>query len=168
MSFLPLERIRVVDMTSSVAGPYCTALLGALGADVVKIEHPARGDESRTWGPPFWNGEGVMFLSANASKRSLALDVKDERGRELLWGRARPPRDGVPGGRAVPRLLGARRRPPRVRLERPALPGALRCARASGLGGRSALRHERAARGASPRARRARRRADRRGTHRDL
>src|SRR5438105_2087823 len=76
--------MRVVDLTSSVAGPYCTATLGALGADVVKVEHPARGDESRSWGPPFWNGEGVMFLSANASKRSLALDVKDPRGREAL------------------------------------------------------------------------------------
>ena len=83
MSFLPLADVRVVDMTASVAGPYCTAILGSLGADVVKIEHPTRGDESRTWGPPFWNGEGVMFLSANASKRSLALDVKDGRGNEL-------------------------------------------------------------------------------------
>src|SRR5205814_8251081 len=76
--------VRVVALPSWVAGPYCTSLLGALGADVVKLEHPARGDESRSWGPPFWNGEGVMFLSANASKRSLALDVKDPRGREAI------------------------------------------------------------------------------------
>src|SRR2546423_15266946 len=82
--FLPLEGVRVVDVTSSLAGPYCTEILGALGADVVKVEHPGRGDESRTWGPPFWNGEGVMFLSANASKRSLALDVKEPRGLALL------------------------------------------------------------------------------------
>src|SRR3954454_13962768 len=84
MSFLPLQGVRAVDMTTSVAGPYCTAILGALGADGVKIEHPGRGDESRSWGPPFWNGEGVMFLSANASKRSVALDVKDPRGRDVL------------------------------------------------------------------------------------
>jgi crotonobetainyl-CoA:carnitine CoA-transferase CaiB-like acyl-CoA transferase len=84
VEFLPLAGIRVVDLTSSVAGPYCTEILGALGADVVKVEHPERGDESRGWGPPFWHGEGVMFLSANASKRSLALDVKEPRGRELL------------------------------------------------------------------------------------
>ncbi|MDX6515063.1 MAG: CoA:oxalate CoA-transferase [Gaiellaceae bacterium] len=84
MSFLPLAGIRVVDLTSSVAGPYCAAILGALGADVVKVEHPVRGDESRSWGPPFWNGEGVMFLSANPSKRSVALDVKEARGREVL------------------------------------------------------------------------------------
>jgi crotonobetainyl-CoA:carnitine CoA-transferase CaiB-like acyl-CoA transferase len=84
VTFLPLNGIRVVDLTSSVAGPYCTEILGALGADVVKVEHPTRGDESRSWGPPFWNGEGVMFLSANASKRSLALDVKEARGHDLL------------------------------------------------------------------------------------
>lgn len=84
MTFLPLSGVRVVDLTSSVAGPYCTALLGALGADVVKVERPGRGDESRTWGPPFWNGEGVMFLAANASKRSVALDVKEPRGQDAL------------------------------------------------------------------------------------
>jgi crotonobetainyl-CoA:carnitine CoA-transferase CaiB-like acyl-CoA transferase len=84
VAFLPLSGVRVVDLTSSVAGPYCTALLGALGADVVKVERPGRGDESRTWGPPFWHGEGVMFLSANASKRSLALDVKEPRGLDAV------------------------------------------------------------------------------------
>src|SRR3954452_7027128 len=82
--FLPLDGVRVVDLTSSVAGPYCTEILGALGADVVKVEHPTRGDESRSWGPPFLNGEGVMFLSANASKRSLALDDKEPQGHDLL------------------------------------------------------------------------------------
>ncbi len=82
MSFLPLAGVKVVDMTNSLAGPYCTLLLGALGADVVKVEHPERGDESRSWGPPFWNGESTMFLGANAGKRSLGLDVKDPRGLE--------------------------------------------------------------------------------------
>jgi len=80
--FLPLEGVRVVDVTSSLAGPYCTEILGALGADVVKVEHPERGDEARAWGPPFWEDTSVMFYAANLSKRSLALDVK--RGRDVL------------------------------------------------------------------------------------
>src|SRR5207245_3072526 len=84
MSFLPLQGIRVVDLTSSLAGPTCTELLGALGADVVKIEHPGRGDEARAWGPRFYAGGSAMFFAANASKRSLALDVKLEAGREVL------------------------------------------------------------------------------------
>ncbi|HEX9416901.1 MAG TPA: CoA transferase [Gaiellaceae bacterium] len=84
MSFLPLRGIRVLDLTSSFAGPYCTEILAALGAEVVKIEHPKRGDETRQWGPPFWDGEGAIFLAANAGKRSLALDFHDERGKEAL------------------------------------------------------------------------------------
>jgi crotonobetainyl-CoA:carnitine CoA-transferase CaiB-like acyl-CoA transferase len=74
--FLPLAGVRVVDVTSSLAGPYCTEILAALGADVVKVEHPQRGDEARGWGPPFWNEEAAMFLAANAGKRSLGLDLK--------------------------------------------------------------------------------------------
>ena len=74
-SFLPLERVRVVDVTSSLAGPYCTEILAALGADVIKIERPDRGDEARAWGPPFWEDGSVMFFAANLSKRSLALDL---------------------------------------------------------------------------------------------
>jgi len=81
-AFLPLEGVRVVDVTSSLAGPYCTEILGALGADVVKVEHPERGDESRAWGPPFRQEASVMFYAANLNKRSLALDVK--RGRDVL------------------------------------------------------------------------------------
>jgi crotonobetainyl-CoA:carnitine CoA-transferase CaiB-like acyl-CoA transferase len=80
--FLPLEGVRVVDVTSSLAGPYCTEILGALGADVVKVEHPVRGDEARAWGPAFWEGSSVMFYAANLNKRSLALDLK--RGCEVL------------------------------------------------------------------------------------
>ena len=67
--FLPLEGVRVVDVTSSLAGPYCTEILAALGAGVVKVEHPERGDEARVWGPPFWEGASVMFYAANLSKR---------------------------------------------------------------------------------------------------
>jgi crotonobetainyl-CoA:carnitine CoA-transferase CaiB-like acyl-CoA transferase len=84
VTFAPLTGIRVVDLTSSLAGPTCTEILGSLGADVVKIEHPGRGDEARAWGPEFFPGGSVMFFAANASKRSLALDVKDARGKEAL------------------------------------------------------------------------------------
>src|ERR1700690_1093354 len=76
MEFRPLTGTKVVDLTSSLAGPYCTEMLAALGADVVKIEHPGRGDEARAWGPEFFPGGSVMFFAANAGKRSLGLDVK--------------------------------------------------------------------------------------------
>jgi len=79
----PLAGTRVVDVTASIAGPTATQLLAALGADVVKVE-PLAGDHSRAWGPPFLDGEGAMFLSANAGKRSLAVDLGDERGRGIV------------------------------------------------------------------------------------
>jgi crotonobetainyl-CoA:carnitine CoA-transferase CaiB-like acyl-CoA transferase len=74
----------VLDVTTSIAGPYCGQILAALGADVVKVERPGTGDDGRAWGPPFWEGEGTMFLSANAGKRSLALSLRDPRGRAAL------------------------------------------------------------------------------------
>ena len=79
----PLAGIRVVDVTSSLAGPTSTQLLAALGAEVVKVE-PLAGDHARAWGPPFWDGEGAMFLASNAGKRSLAVDLGDERGLEIV------------------------------------------------------------------------------------
>ena len=82
--FHPLEGVRVLDLTSSLAGPYCTQILAALGADVVKVEHPGHGDEARAWGPALTAGGSVMFFAANAGKRSLALDVSTEAGREAL------------------------------------------------------------------------------------
>jgi crotonobetainyl-CoA:carnitine CoA-transferase CaiB-like acyl-CoA transferase len=84
VSFQPLRGIRVVDLTSSLAGPTCTEILGGLGAEVIKIEHPRRGDEARDWGPRFFAGGSVMFFAANRSKRSLALDFTDERGKAAL------------------------------------------------------------------------------------
>jgi glutaryl-CoA transferase len=75
MPFLPLAGVRVVDVTTSYAGPYCTQVLADFGADVVKVEPPA-GDEARTWGPPFVDGASALFLAANAGKRSLALDLR--------------------------------------------------------------------------------------------
>ena len=80
----PLEGTRVLDVTTSIAGPYCAQALAALGADVIKVERPDTGDDGRAWGPPFWDGEGTMFLSANAGKRSLALSLREPRGREAL------------------------------------------------------------------------------------
>jgi crotonobetainyl-CoA:carnitine CoA-transferase CaiB-like acyl-CoA transferase len=74
--FLPLSGIRVVDVTTSLAGPYCTEVLAALGADVVKVEPPRGGDEARTWGPPFWDGESTLFLTVNAGKRSVCIDLR--------------------------------------------------------------------------------------------
>jgi crotonobetainyl-CoA:carnitine CoA-transferase CaiB-like acyl-CoA transferase len=79
----PLTGARVVDVSSSLAGPTATQLLAALGADVIKVE-PFAGDHSRAWGPPFLEGKGAMFLASNAGKRSLAVELGDERGREIV------------------------------------------------------------------------------------
>ena len=89
VSFSPLAGMRVLDVTTSIAGPYCAEILGALGADVIKVERPDTGDDARAWGPPFWNGpdgeaQSTMFLSANAGKRSLACSLRDPRGREAV------------------------------------------------------------------------------------
>ena len=75
MPFLPLTGVRVVDVTTSLAGPYCTEVLAALGADVIKVE-PLSGDEARAWGPPFVHGESALFLAMNAGKRSLGIDLR--------------------------------------------------------------------------------------------
>lgn len=80
-----LKDILVVDLTRVLAGPYCTMMLGDLGAEVVKVELPGRGDDTRAWGPPFTaGGESAYFLSANRNKRSLTLNLKSERGIEIL------------------------------------------------------------------------------------
>jgi crotonobetainyl-CoA:carnitine CoA-transferase CaiB-like acyl-CoA transferase len=71
-------------MTTSLAGPYCTLILGALGADVIKIERREVGDDTRNWGPPFWDEESAMFLSVNSNKRSLAVDLKKPAGVEAV------------------------------------------------------------------------------------
>jgi crotonobetainyl-CoA:carnitine CoA-transferase CaiB-like acyl-CoA transferase len=84
MPHRPLSGCRVLDVTTSIAGPYCAQILASLGADVVKVERPDTGDDARAWGPPFWGGTGTMFLSVNAGKRSLALSLRDPRGRDVL------------------------------------------------------------------------------------
>jgi crotonobetainyl-CoA:carnitine CoA-transferase CaiB-like acyl-CoA transferase len=80
----PLDDLLVVDLTRALAGPYCTMMLADLGARVVKVETPDGGDDTRGWGPPFYNGESAYFLSINRNKQSVTLNLKDPRGRDLL------------------------------------------------------------------------------------
>jgi crotonobetainyl-CoA:carnitine CoA-transferase CaiB-like acyl-CoA transferase len=79
----PLAGVRVADLSRVLAGPYCTMMLADLGADVVKVERPQGGDETRTWGPPFVGGESAYYLSLNRGKRSCAIDLSDADGRAL-------------------------------------------------------------------------------------
>jgi crotonobetainyl-CoA:carnitine CoA-transferase CaiB-like acyl-CoA transferase len=74
---LPLEGLRVLDLSRVLAGPYATMVLADLGADVIKVEHPERGDDTRQWGPPFAGGESAYFLSVNRNKRSTGVDLKE-------------------------------------------------------------------------------------------
>jgi formyl-CoA transferase len=80
----PLSGVRVLDLTRVVAGPYCSMFLGDLGAEVVKIEQPGAGDDTRGWGPPFAGGESAYYLCINRNKQSLTLDLKSKRAVELL------------------------------------------------------------------------------------
>jgi len=86
-----LKDIRIVDITRAMAGPYCTMLLGDFGADIIKIERPGSGDESRGWGPPFigeasdpYPGQSAYFLSANRNKRSLTVNLKSTQGQKII------------------------------------------------------------------------------------
>jgi formyl-CoA transferase len=80
----PLAGIRVLDLTRVLAGPYCAMFLGDLGADVVKVEQPGVGDDTRGWGPPFSGGESAYFLCVNRNKKSLTVDLKSDRGIALI------------------------------------------------------------------------------------
>jgi crotonobetainyl-CoA:carnitine CoA-transferase CaiB-like acyl-CoA transferase len=82
---LPLSGINVLDLTQNVAGPYCTMLLGDLGAEVIKVERPKVGDDSRRWAPPYWGEQSTTFMALNRNKKSVALDLKHDEGQELLW-----------------------------------------------------------------------------------
>ena len=79
-----LSGIKVVDFTQALAGPYCTQLLADFGADVIKVERPGSGDQSRGWGPPFLGGESAYFLGTNRNKRSIGLELGSEEARPVL------------------------------------------------------------------------------------
>ena len=80
----PLAGLTVVDLTRVLSGPYCTMMLADMGARVIKIEHPGRGDDTRAWGPPFVNGQSAYFLSVNRNKESVTLDFTQPEGRKVL------------------------------------------------------------------------------------
>ena len=79
-----MPALRVLDLSRVLAGPYCTMLLADLGADVVKVERPGSGDDTRAWGPPYAGGEAAYFLSVNRGKRSVALDLARPEGQEVV------------------------------------------------------------------------------------
>lgn len=83
-SAAPLDGLTVVDLTRVLSGPYCTMLLADMGARVIKVEQPGRGDDTRAWGPPFVDGESAYFLSINRNKESLTLDLKRAEGQRVL------------------------------------------------------------------------------------
>lgn len=80
----PLSGIRIVDLTRVLAGPFCTMILGDLGADVIKVEAPGGSDETREWGPPFAGGESAYYLCANRNKRAMTVNLKTEEGRKII------------------------------------------------------------------------------------
>jgi formyl-CoA transferase/CoA:oxalate CoA-transferase len=81
---LPLQGLRVIDLTQDFAGPFCTMILSDLGAEVIKIEKPGTGDETRAWGPPFVNGISYYFLSLNRGKKSVVLDLKKNEAQKII------------------------------------------------------------------------------------
>jgi formyl-CoA transferase len=81
----PLQGLRVLDLTRVLSGPYCTMQLGDLGAEVIKVEQPGKGDDARGFAPPFQGDQAAYFLSVNRNKQSITLDMKSPRGKEVLW-----------------------------------------------------------------------------------
>jgi crotonobetainyl-CoA:carnitine CoA-transferase CaiB-like acyl-CoA transferase len=79
-----LDGIRVLDFSRVIAGPFCSQILGDMGAEVIKIEQPGSGDDTRTWGPPFQNGESVYFFCVNRNKKSVTVNLKDARGLDII------------------------------------------------------------------------------------
>ena len=84
----PLDGIKVLDMTRVLAGPFATMVLSDLGAEVIKVERPGGGDDTRAWGPPFLEGkegrESAYFLSVNRNKQSICIDMKSKKGKQIL------------------------------------------------------------------------------------
>jgi len=83
-----LDGIRVLDLSRILAGPWCAMILGDLGAEVIKVENPGHGDDTRTFGPPFKDGESAYYLAANRNKKSLLCDLKSNEGRDIIRGLA--------------------------------------------------------------------------------
>src|SRR5690242_5914367 len=81
----PLDDLVVVDLSRILSGPVCTMLLADMGADVIKVEPPPAGDDSRQWGPPFIKDISTYFLSVNRNKKSIGLNLKNAAGRQILW-----------------------------------------------------------------------------------
>ncbi|MEP4886822.1 MAG: CoA transferase, partial [Alphaproteobacteria bacterium] len=79
-----LEGIRVIDLTRVLAGPFCAMSLGDMGADVIKVEQPGRGDDTRAWGPPFVGEESAYYLGVNRNKRGITLNLKEPAARAVL------------------------------------------------------------------------------------
>ena len=86
---LPLSGLRILDLSRILAGPYCTMILGDQGAEVIKVERPGGGDDTRAWGPPFAGGESAYYLCCNRNKRSITVDLKDPDGAALVTELAR-------------------------------------------------------------------------------
>ncbi|XP_075274700.1 succinyl-CoA:glutarate CoA-transferase isoform X3 [Opisthocomus hoazin] len=80
----PLDGVKILDLTRVLAGPFATMNLGDLGAEVIKVERPGAGDDTRAWGPPFAGTESVYFLSVNRNKKSIAINMKDLKGAKLI------------------------------------------------------------------------------------
>lgn len=80
----PLDHIKILDLSRTLAGPFCTMLLGDMGADIIKVEQPEKGDESRRFTPPTWNSESTYFLASNRNKRSITLNLKAEEGKNIV------------------------------------------------------------------------------------
>lgn len=81
----PLDNITVLDLTRVLSGPYATMWLADMGADIIKVERPETGDDTRQYGPPFVSGESAYFMSVNRNKKSITLDFKSEEGKDVLW-----------------------------------------------------------------------------------
>jgi len=82
---LPLDGVRVLDLSRVLTGPYCTMVMGDLGAEIIKVERPGHGDDTRTWGPPWFGSESAYFISANRNKKSIAVNLKTEQGKQIIY-----------------------------------------------------------------------------------
>nr|XP_020820070.1 succinate--hydroxymethylglutarate CoA-transferase isoform X3 [Phascolarctos cinereus] len=80
----PLDGVKILDLTRVLAGPFATMNLGDLGAEVIKVERPGAGDDTRSWGPPFVGSESTYFLSVNRNKKSIAVNIKDPKGVQII------------------------------------------------------------------------------------